>query len=41
MGSFCGFSNCCAINNITIVTHSLTDYYLRDDIKHNNSNLKT
>ena len=25
------FSNCCAINNITIVTHSLTDYYLRDD----------
>ena len=28
---FCGFSNCCAINNITIVTHSLTDYYLRDD----------
>lgn len=31
VGRFCGFSNCCAINNITIVTHSLTDYYLRDD----------
>ena len=31
LGQFCGFSNCCAINITTIVTHSLTDYYLRDD----------
>ena len=31
VGQFCGFSNCCAINNNTIITHSLTDYYLRDD----------